>query len=63
MHKHHPHHKGKGLSAFHEGHWEKKVSDSGEVDRRYASEMGAPEEYKTSVDALASYAKRHKAKH
>ena len=44
-------------------HWEKKYDGTNVADGRYASEMGAPEELKGQVDALAAYAKKHKMKY
>lgn len=44
-------------------HWERKVEDTKVADGKYASEMGAPEELKRSVDGLADYAKKHRQKH
>ena len=61
-HKHHPHDKHAAMPQFHEGHWEKKMSDVDSADGKYASEMNAAEEYKTKADALASYAKKHRMK-
>lgn len=51
------------MPYFERDHWEKKMSDVSVADGRYSSEMNQAEEYKASVDALASYAKKHKAKH
>jgi hypothetical protein len=51
------------MSNFNQGHWEKKPEDTMTAGGRYASEMGASEEYKKSVDGLAAYAKKHRAKH
>lgn len=59
--KDHP--KGAGMPYFEKDHWEKKVTDVSVADGKYGSEMNQAEEYKSSVDALASYAKKHKAKH
>ena len=54
----------KAMSKFNEGHWEKKMSDVSVADGKYSGgEMSQGEEYKKSVDALASYAKKHKAQH
>jgi hypothetical protein len=50
----------KAMSQFNDGHWEKKVSDTSVADGKYSSEMNQAEEYKADVDALASYAKKHK---
>ena len=51
------------MKKFNEGHWEKKHSDVMVSDGKYSSEMNQCEEYKASVDGLANYAKKHKAKH
>ena len=52
------------MPQFNEGHWEKKMADVTLADGKYnAGEFSQEEEYKTSVDKLASYAKKHKAKH
>ena len=53
----------KAMPQFNEGHWEKKMDDIDYADGKYSSEMNQAEEYKTMVDGLASYAKKHKAKH
>lgn len=53
-----------GMANFNKGHWEKKMEDVNVADGKYSGgEMSQGEEYKKSVDALASYAKKHKAKH
>ena len=44
-------------------HWEEKAEDTMVGDLRYASEMNTSEEYKESVDGLANYVRKHKAKH
>jgi hypothetical protein len=44
-------------------HWEEKVPDTEMQDSRYCSEMGAKEELKGQVDALASYVKKNKMKY
>lgn len=62
-HKGHPHHKGPGMAYFHKPHWEHKPGDVTVADGKYSSEMNQNEEYKHSVDALASYAKKHRAQH
>jgi len=62
-HKGHPHDKMAAIPQFNQDHWEKKMSDVAVADGRYSSEMDQSAEYKASVDALASYAKSHKAKH
>jgi hypothetical protein len=51
------------MPQFNEGHWEKKMADVSVADGKYSGEMDQAAEYKHSVDALASYAKKHKAKH
>ncbi len=62
-HKSHPHDKMAAMPQFHEGHWEKKSADVSVGGSRYSSEFGQAEEYKKDVDALASYAKKHKPKY
>jgi len=57
------HGKKAAMPQFNEGHWEKKVTDVSVADGKYSSEMNQAEEYKHSSDALAAYAKKHKAKH
>lgn len=61
--KAHPAPKGGGMPYFERDHWEKKMADVNVADGKYSSEMNQAEEYKHSVDALASYAKKHKAAH
>ena len=51
------------MPQFNQGHWEKKWEDVNTGGSRYASEMNTSAEYKKSVDALASYVKKHKAEH
>lgn len=63
-HGHHPHDKHAAMPQFNEGHWEKKMEDVSVADGKYSGgEMSQAEEYKKDVDALAGYAKKHKAKH
>jgi hypothetical protein len=58
------HSKMNAMGQFNEGHWEKKPGNTSVADLKYAdSEMGNPEELKRSVDALASYTKKHKMKY
>jgi hypothetical protein len=58
------HAKMKAMPQFNEGHWEKKLTDVTLADGKYnAGEFSQEEEYKKSVNALASYAKKHKAQH
>ncbi len=51
------------MPQFNKDHWEKKMSDVNVADGKYSSEMNQAEEYKNDVDALASYAKKHKMKY
>lgn len=51
------------MGQFNEGHWEKKPGNTSVADGKYATEMGNPEDLKKSVDALASYTKKHKMKY
>lgn len=52
------------MPQFNKGHWEKTMADVSVADGKYSSgEMSQAEEYKKSSDALAAYAKKHKAKH
>lgn len=63
-HGHHPHDKMSAMPQFSEGHWEKKMDDVMVADGKYSGgEMSQAEEYKKSSDALANYAKKHKAVH
>jgi len=58
------HGKHAAMAQFNKGHHEKKMSDVMVADGKYSGgEMSQAEEYKKSSDALASYAKKHKAKH
>lgn len=59
----HPHHKGAGMAYFEKDHWQKDVKDIELADGKYSSEMNQEEEYRKSVDGLASYAKKHKMKY
>lgn len=59
----HPHHQGAGMPYFEKDHWEKKMTDVSVADGKYSSEMNQEEEYKHSVNALAAYAKKHRAQH
>ena len=51
------------MSQFHEGHWEKKPGEVNVANTKYGTEFNQAEDYKKSVDALSSYAKKHKAQH
>lgn len=62
-HSHKAHAKHNAMAQFNEGHHEKKMSDVSVADGKYSSEMNQAEEYKNDVDALASYAKKHKMKY
>jgi len=53
----------KAMPQFNEGHWEKKMADVSVADGKYSSEFNQAEEYKSDVDGLASYAKKHKMKY
>ncbi len=57
------HAKMNAMPQFNQGHWEKKLSDVEVAGGKYCSEMGQAEDYKKSVDALASYVKKHRAQH
>jgi hypothetical protein len=57
------HAKKSAMPQFNEGHWEKKPASIEVGGGRYASEMDTMEEYKKSEDALASYARKHRAQH
>ena len=57
------HAKHAAMPQFNEGHWEKKMEDVSVADGKYSSEMNQAEEYKRSSDALAAYARKHKAEH
>lgn len=57
------HGKHKAIPQFNEGHWEKKMQDVSVADGKYSGEMSEGEDLKRSVDSLAMYAKKHKAKH
>ncbi len=58
------HGKMNGMKQFNEGHHEKKMADVSVADGKYTEgEMSNPEHLKKSVDALASYAKKHKMKY
>ena len=58
------HGKHNAMAQFNKGHHEHKMSDVMVADGKYSSgEMSQSEDYKKSVDGLASYAKKHKAKH
>ncbi len=63
-HSHKAHGKHAAMKQFNEGHHTKDYKQSDVMDgQRYASEMGAPEELEKQVDALSSYAKKHKMKY
>lgn len=51
------------MPQFNQNHWEKKPGSVEMSGTRYASEMGAPEELKASVDKLSKYVKSHRAEH
>ncbi len=58
------HAKKSAMPQFNEGHWEKKQGMLSTSDGRYTSgEMDNPEHLSKSVAGLASYAKKHRAKH
>lgn len=58
------HAKMNGMGIFNKGHFEKKMDQLGVADGKYCGgEMNAAEELKAANDGLASYAKKHKAKH
>jgi len=63
-HSREAHAKMPAMAKFNEGHWEKKMEDVSVADGKYSTgEMNQAEEYKKDVDALASYAKKHKMKY
>lgn len=51
------------MSQFHSSHWEKKPGDVSVANTKYGTEFNQAEDYKRSVDALASYVKKHKPTH
>ena len=51
------------MPQFMKDHWVKNPGETECAGGRYASEMNANEEYKKSVDGLASYVKRNRAEH
>lgn len=56
--------KGRGMAEMGSAHWEKKMPDSKVENGKYTQgEMANPEHLKKSVDALASYAKKHQMKY
>jgi hypothetical protein len=57
------HGKHNAMGEFNKGHHTKDVPYSEMQDSRYASEMNTCEEYKSQVDGLASYVKKHKMKY
>ena len=60
----HPHDKMSAMPQFNEGHWQKNVEDVEVADGKYnAGEFSQGAEYRTSVDKLAAYTKKHKAAH
>jgi hypothetical protein len=61
-HSHHPHDKIAAMPQFNEGHWEEDIKDVEMSDSKYSSEMNQEEEYRKSVDEMASYMKKHRMK-
>lgn len=60
----HPHDKVSAMPQFNEGHWERKQPELATANGKYTSgEMSNPEHLTKSVEALANYAKKHKAQH
>jgi hypothetical protein len=58
------HGKMNAMAQFNEGHHTKKPGDTMTADGKYTEgEMSNPEHLKSSVNALASYAKKHKMKY
>lgn len=52
---------GGGMPTFNKDHWTKSPGTTNVADGKYTSgEMNNPEHLKSSVDALASYAKKNK---
>ena len=67
-HKHsvnetHPHHRGAGMSAFNDGHWQYHPKEAMTYDTRYGSEMHQEQEYMKSESEMANYCNSHRAKH
>jgi len=63
-HSREAHAKMPGMGKFNEGHWEKKKDQLKVAGDKYTpTEMGNGEELEKANNALASYAKSHKAKH
>lgn len=62
-HGSHPHDKMAAMPQFHEGHWQKDLTDVSVADTKYSNPLMEEQDYKKSVDALASYVRKHKAQH
>lgn len=54
---------GRGMPYFEKEHWQKNVEDVSVANGKYGTEFGNAEDLKKSVDGLANYAKKHRAKH
>ena len=51
------------MKQFNENHWTDKVGETECGGGRYASEMNTQQEYKTMVNKLAGYVRKHRAEH
>jgi len=52
------------MKYFEAEHWQKPVADVASATEKYSSgEMSQGDDYKKSVDALAHYARTHRATH